>query len=50
SDHCCFLLVGRQGSICEVVVHWGHPTVCVSDNVYVEDPGGFWMLGRDKTS
>ncbi|MCI93041.1 hypothetical protein A2U01_0114339, partial [Trifolium medium] len=39
-DYCCFLLVGRQGSVCEVVVHRGHPTVCVPDNVYVEDPGG----------
>ncbi|MCI65039.1 hypothetical protein A2U01_0086297, partial [Trifolium medium] len=27
------------GSICEVVVHGGHPTVTVPNSVYVEDPG-----------
>ncbi|MCI44157.1 hypothetical protein A2U01_0065396, partial [Trifolium medium] len=39
-NYCCFLLVGRQGSVCEVIVHGGHPTVCISNGVYVEDPGG----------
>ncbi|MCI97424.1 hypothetical protein A2U01_0118725, partial [Trifolium medium] len=39
-DCCCFLLVGRQGSVCELVIHRGHPAVYVPDSVYVEDPGG----------
>ncbi|MCI42649.1 hypothetical protein A2U01_0063886, partial [Trifolium medium] len=30
------------GSMSEVVVHGGHPTVVVPDNVYVEDLGRFF--------
>ncbi|MCI66688.1 hypothetical protein A2U01_0087946, partial [Trifolium medium] len=33
------------GSVSEVVVHGGHPTVSVPDSVYVEDPGGFLDAG-----
>ncbi|MCI81691.1 hypothetical protein A2U01_0102965, partial [Trifolium medium] len=40
-NYCCFLLIGRQRSVSEVVVHGSHPTVCVPDCVYVEDPRGF---------
>ncbi|MCI51905.1 hypothetical protein A2U01_0073149, partial [Trifolium medium] len=29
------------GSVREIVVHGGHPTVYVPDGVYVEDSGGF---------
>ncbi|MCI69731.1 hypothetical protein A2U01_0090994, partial [Trifolium medium] len=41
SNYCCFLMIGRQRSVCEVVVHGGHPTVCIPEGVYVEDPRRF---------
>ncbi|MCI56211.1 hypothetical protein A2U01_0077462, partial [Trifolium medium] len=40
-DDRCVLLLGRQGSVREIVVHGCHPTVAVTDNFYVEGPGRF---------
>ncbi|MCI41407.1 hypothetical protein A2U01_0062640, partial [Trifolium medium] len=42
SYHCCLLLVEWQGSVSEIVVHGGHPTVVVPDDVYVADLGRFF--------
>ncbi|MCI41570.1 hypothetical protein A2U01_0062803, partial [Trifolium medium] len=41
-DDRCVLLLGRQGSVREIVVYGRHPTVTVADDVYVEDP--VWLL------